>query len=127
MNTGTFFKLSLLTFLASCLPNEKVKLTVSEEKAILFFIDVNIAEQALSKANFAQKDSLRELYKKQIGSIHELPFSEIEYNLSLVQKDPVLFKKFNEACRDSLTEMNKKSKKQKDRRPKSEKAADKKN
>jgi len=101
----------VLLLLMSCVSKEEVKLTLKEDTVRQAFIDVSLAEQALAKANFSEKDSLRDLYRNQISKIHKTPFSEIEYNLSLVQKDVRLFKEFNEAYRDTLASLNKDKKK----------------
>jgi len=96
MNLKYSFLLMLLIVLIGC-KDEAYTSDIPKEKLLDLILDVTVAAQAIDGHNNHQRDSVREVYRKQIAEIHDMPMVEIERNLLLLQsKNPTYYKELND-------------------------------
>ncbi len=87
------FFLSWLILLLSC-RRDNTKLTISEDKFIKIVFDIYAADNAIKEAPKEKRDSLNQLYTKQIFQIYNISQKEFEKNLNKLKNNPEKFKKF---------------------------------
>lgn len=62
--------------------------TVSDEKMARILADLNIAEAATARLNGYPKDSLKQVYFKQVMDMHSMTVSAYESNLRIISAEP---------------------------------------
>ncbi len=62
--------------------------TVPDEKMARILADVNIAEAATARLNGYPKDSLKQVYFKQVMDMHGITLPAYESNLRIISADP---------------------------------------
>jgi len=83
----------IILFVSACSGNDG-QLTIPEDKLIKVFFDLYAADQAVKEAPKEQRDSLKEVYTKQVFQIHHVSQQQFKQNLNQLQKNPERFKKF---------------------------------
>ncbi|MDX1665670.1 MAG: DUF4296 domain-containing protein, partial [Saprospiraceae bacterium] len=77
----------LMLLMLSCGPREE-KLSLEEEKMIQVLADVHLAEAAMQNTSGPVKDSIAEVYYRQIYEIHDLSEQEFEENMRILRRNP---------------------------------------
>lgn len=91
--TLKLFFLTILSLLMSC-GEDKTNLTIPEDKFIKIVYDIYAADNAIKEAPKEKRDSLKQIYTKQIFQIHNISQKEFEQNLNKLKNNPEKFKKF---------------------------------
>lgn len=91
----SFLLCVVLSGIFSCI-SDKDDLKIPEEKLIAIFFDFHTAESVINRAPSDMIDSLKQVYQRQIFSIHEIDKSDFLHDLGVLENDPKRFYKFYE-------------------------------
>jgi hypothetical protein len=76
-----------LLFIISCKRSYEEP-TIEKDKLIKILADMHIAEEMVTKFRLMDRDSVRNLYFKEIGIIHKIDTSEITNQINILQSNP---------------------------------------
>jgi len=112
-----------LLIISSCNQKDVRKPLLHEvTKVQAVMIDLYFADQALDKVKDSRKDSLRNLYRTQIETIHGVNLEEIETDIQTMQENPKWYFDVHLIVKDSiaslLSDINKTGPADKDRNQK---------
>lgn len=99
-----FFFVLVLTSVA-CV-RQSPALPMKDEQLVAVLEDIHLAEAALQNVNGATKDSLSELYYRDICTIHKLDQETLDETLALLRKDPVKMSKIYSRVLEHVSERN---------------------
>ena len=78
-----------------------------EEVLVKVLVDLYVMEASLKDIEFEEKDSLEELYTKQLETIHKIDFTAIQTDIELIQAQPDYYKKIHTRVKDTLSSISK--------------------
>lgn len=111
----------VVIFACSCQKKDvRQPLTYDVKKVQDVMIDLYIAEQALTKLEESNKDSLRDVYTDQIESIHEVDISLLEKDIDAIKMNPKWYVEVHKSVKDSITTLESRSRR---KRPKTDSEA----
>lgn len=90
----------LLVLLISC--QEKNEEDPNEDKMVRLLIDLQIAEMSLNRTNKDYRDSVRNVYRNQIATLHDLHVYEMDSLVAELQVDRARNKKILNIVKDSI-------------------------
>jgi hypothetical protein len=103
--TWTTACLLLCCLALACQPTTTPKATtIPDEKMARILADLNLAEAATARLNGYPKDSLRQVYFKQVMEIHGVTMADYEANLRVIVADQVRLEALLKASESLLEE-----------------------
>lgn len=102
---GPGLLLLLCCFALACQPAATpAATTISDEKMAQILADLNLAEAATARLNGYPKDSLRQVYFKQVMDMHGVTLADYETNLRVIVADQPRLDALLRASEDLLQE-----------------------
>ncbi|GJM34687.1 MAG: hypothetical protein DHS20C18_36880 [Saprospiraceae bacterium] len=96
-----FVTMTLLLTVVSC-GEKEADLFISEEAMVPILCDVHIAEAALQSLPMNSRDSMAEIYYRQIFQIHEVKWEDFEQTMSILREDPIRLERIYEHVMEEL-------------------------
>lgn len=92
----------MLLLICSCQPSVP-ELLIPEDKLVGVLVDTHVAEAAIQNLPSDLKDSLGEVYYRQIFEIHDVNEEDFEQTMSILREDPIRLEIIYEQVMDQLS------------------------
>ncbi len=109
-NTAFFLKICCLGLVLYGCETAEEQPQMPEEKLIEVLADIHIAEAALQSLRGQTKDSMSQLYYRQIYTIHEVDTLEVQETLEALREKPAEMKELYDKVMERVEKVHTKSK-----------------